>query len=246
MLTRSNLNVEGLNALDLMTTKPNGQPWDLCKHEDRKLAQQILDEQQPEWVVGAPPCTPFSICNYAMNYPKTAPDRVKAMVAEGRTHLNFVCSLYRKQVLAGKLDLHEHPATALSWKEGIIEASGSDPLAHVVTADKCQYGLVAGFATDRTKLLPALKPTTFLTNSEIMAAQWNKRCKRDHAHQPLEGGRCRDAAFYPAPLVRAILKGMVLQAEEDHRFNTTDRDTVGTVNETCAMPMESASAFVTA
>ena len=72
-----------------------------------------------------------------------------------------------------------------------------------------------------------------------MAAQLNKRCKRDHVHQALDGGRCRDAAFYPAPLVRAILKGMVLQAEEDHRYNAMDRDTVGTVNKIFAMPMAS-------
>ena len=112
----------------------------------------------------------------------------------------------------------------------------SDPYVHVVTADQFQYGLVTRSATDRTKLLPALKPTTILTNSAIMAAQLNKRCKRDHVHQPLEGGRCRDAAFYPAPWVRAILKGMVLQTEETHICNMTNSDTVGTINNTFAMP----------
>ena len=155
MLTRRNLNVEGLNALGLRTTKPDGQPWDFCKREDGKLARQIVDEQQPEWIVGAPPCTPFSIWNYAMNYPKMNPDRVRAMVAEGRIHLNFVCSLYRKQIPAGRIYLHEHPATALSWKEEVIEALASDPLAHVVTADQCQHGLATRSATDRTQLLPA-------------------------------------------------------------------------------------------
>ena len=114
LLTHRNLNVEDLNALDLRTTKPNGQPWHLCKREDRKLARQMVDEQQPEWIVGAPPCMPFSIGNYAINYPKMHPDQVMAMIAEGRTHLNFVCSLYRKQMLTGRFDLHEHPATALS------------------------------------------------------------------------------------------------------------------------------------
>ena len=77
------------------------------------------------------------------------------MVAEGRIHLNFVCSLYRKQGLAGIIYLRGHPATALFWKEGIIEALASDPLAHLVTADQCQYGLVTRPATDRTKLLSA-------------------------------------------------------------------------------------------
>ena len=48
LLTRRNLNVEGLHALGLRTTKPNGQPWDFCKREDRELARQMVDEQQPE------------------------------------------------------------------------------------------------------------------------------------------------------------------------------------------------------
>ena len=48
LLTRRNLNVEGLDAIDLRTTKPNGQPWDFCKREDRKLGRQMVDEQQPE------------------------------------------------------------------------------------------------------------------------------------------------------------------------------------------------------
>ena len=86
-----------------------------------------------------------------MNYPKMDPDRVRAMVAERRIHLNCVCSLFKKQALAGIFDLPEHPATALSWKEGVVEALASDPLAHVITADQCQYGLVTWSATDRTK-----------------------------------------------------------------------------------------------
>ena len=100
LLTRRKLNVEGLNALDLRTTKPNGQPWAFSKREDRKLARQMVDEQQPEWIVGAPPCTPFSIWNYAMKHPKMDSDQAQALIAEGRIHLNFVCSLYRRQMAA--------------------------------------------------------------------------------------------------------------------------------------------------
>ena len=115
-------------------------------------------------------------------------------------------------MLAGRFHLHEHLATAVSWKEGVIEALASDPLARVATADQCQYSLVTRSATDRTTHLPALKPTNVLANSASMAAQMNKRCKRDHVHRPLEGGRCRYTAFYPAPAVRAaILKGKGIQ-----------------------------------
>ena len=36
----------------------------------------------------------------------------------------------------------------------------------------------------------------------------NVRCDKTHDHQPLIGGQAAAAAFYPAPLLRAILKGM--------------------------------------
>ena len=45
-------------------------------------------------------------------------------------------------MLVGRFYLHGNPATALAWKEGIIEALASDPLAHVVTADQCQQRYV--------------------------------------------------------------------------------------------------------
>ena len=38
-----------------------------------------------------------------------------------------------------------------------------------------------------------------------MSRQLSNRCTKDHVHQPLVGGRCKNAAMYPLPLVRAIL-----------------------------------------
>ena len=79
------------------------------------------------------------------------PDKVKELLAEGRVHLNFVASLYRRQVAKGNDYLHEHPATALSWKEDVIEALARHPLSQVVTADQCRYGLVTPSAEDPLK-----------------------------------------------------------------------------------------------
>ena len=47
-----------------------------------------------------------------------------------------------------------------------------------------------------------------MSNSPQMHQQLSKRCDHSHEHQPLVGGRCADAAFYPLPLVRAILNGI--------------------------------------
>ena len=77
-------------------------------------------------------------------------------------------------------------------------------------------------------MLPALKPTRCLTNSEIMSHQLNRRCSKDHVHQPLVGGRCRDAAMYPVPLVKAMLRGIELQHKEGIMLRSS---------RICAMPM---------
>ena len=53
-------------------------------------------------------------------------------------------------------------------------------------------------------LLPAKKPTRFMTTSPKMAAALNKKCPGTHVHQHLIGGRCAGAAFCPLGLVRAI------------------------------------------
>ena len=91
---RRNLNVEGLASLDLRSPKPNGEQWDFCKSADRREARRMVKELDPDWIIGAPPCTAFSIWNYGMNYKKMSAESVRAKLEEGRLHLNFVASLY--------------------------------------------------------------------------------------------------------------------------------------------------------
>ena len=55
---------------------------------------------------------------------------------------------------------------------------------------------------------PSMKPTKFLASSIFMAKRLQARCDHSHVHQQLTGGRCKDAAYYPLPLIRAILKGI--------------------------------------
>lgn len=216
LVTRRNFNVAGLDALDLRSLKPNGEPWDFMTRADRREAQRLLRERKPAWVTGAPPCTAFSIWNYAKNSTKMNPDVVRKKLAEGRLHLQCVASLHRIQDAEERYNLHEHPATAMSWKEDVITALARKPNARLVTADQCQYGLVTPSEDDPAKMMPALKPTKFQTNSKLTLEQLQRRCNHQHKHQGLVGGRARDAAFNPAGLVRAMLRGMTLQAEEDH------------------------------
>ena len=68
-------------------------------------------------------------------------EKVRELIAEGRKHLSFVTSLYRKQLQIGRHFLYEHPVSATSWKEPQIMALAKDPRVHCVVADQCQYGL---------------------------------------------------------------------------------------------------------
>ena len=206
-LSRRDLNIKGVGALDLRTCKPDGTPWDFSKRVDRQQARDLVAAEDPDWIVGSPPCTAFSIWNFAMNFPKMPKERVDQALAEGRVHLKFMASLYRRQIRRGKYFLHEHPSTALSWKEPEISDLMRLPYVHSVVAHQCMFGLVTP-SSDGGEPMPAMKRTRFMTNSFPMTLRLNRVCDESHAHQQLVGGRCAQAAFYPLPLVKAILLGI--------------------------------------
>ena len=78
-----------------------------------------------------------------MNYPKMDKEKVRAAVEACRTHLNFVVSLHRKQMIKNKLFLHEHPATALSWKDETVMALLKSPLVLAIVANQRMNGLTS-------------------------------------------------------------------------------------------------------
>ena len=67
----------------------------------------------------------------------------------------------------------------------------------------------------------AMMLTRFLTSSQPMAEGMGRRCDRSQKHQHLVGGRAAEAAFYPIPLIRAILKGMKATTDWGARRQST-------------------------
>ena len=82
------------------------------------------------------------------------------------------------------------------------------------------YGLKTNGKTAES-LMSAMKPTRFTSNSPQMFKHLRRICDKSHKHQPLEGGRCADAAFYRLPLIRAILRGMHDTAKADEHKRET-------------------------
>ena len=85
---RRDIGLKGIGALDIRTLKPDGSSWDFTKRADRRLASELIDSQNPDWLIGSPPCTAFSIWKVAMNYPKMDKAKVQAAISEGKIHLN--------------------------------------------------------------------------------------------------------------------------------------------------------------
>ena len=74
-------------------------------------------------------------------------------------HIKFMMKLYAEQARNGRYFLHEHPASAISWKEETIASIAQDPSVHTVVAHQCMYGLTTPVSKKEGTRLPAMKPT---------------------------------------------------------------------------------------
>ena len=203
---RSPLKVKGLGALDFACPRDDGSMWDFSRPTDRQEALRMVEAQDPDWIIGSPPCTAFSVLNHGLNFPKMSPEEVERRVAEGMKHIKFVIQLYKNQMRRGKWFLHEHPRTALSWKTKPVMRLLKKHGVLTTVNHQCMFGLRTRGPNGEDML--AKKPTRWMTNSRDMIDVLSVKCDKSHDHQPLIGGRAAAAAFYPPRLLRAIILGM--------------------------------------
>ena len=113
--------------------------------------------------------------------------------------MDFVVRLYRKQVEAGRVFIHENPAHATSWALPVIRKMMAEAGVDVVETDQCMFGLKI-WGSHKHQLVPARKPTKFMTNSPCIVAGLQRRCpnrvshtKTKHEHISLMNGRVKAA-----------------------------------------------------
>ena len=102
-------------ALDLTVNNDQGVPWNFDDPEMRKEAKRLVETLRPVLLIGSPMCRAFS-CLQGLNRSKMSPEKWKALWEHGLSHLLFMCEIYKIQADSGKFILHEHPASASSWK----------------------------------------------------------------------------------------------------------------------------------
>ena len=220
---RRNLNLNGLRAFDLRTNKRNGEPWDFARSADRREARRYVEREKPTWVVGSPPCTYFSRLNQSLNHKKMDPQVVEERRREAELHLHFVIGIYKIQLENGRHFLHEHPETATSWDDDQMQKLLREPKVSTTVSDQCEYGLLTPGPSGT--LVPAKKPTKWASSSPHMLKRLSTRCKKDHEHQHLLGGRAKDAENYSPKLILEILRGMRDTADlEEEWGDETEKD----------------------
>ena len=105
---RRNLNVVGLDALDLRTCREDGTAWNVDLSSHRRDARKLIETKKPTWLIGSPACTAFTRLNAHWNFPKMEPI-LSSKKKDGVKHLHSMISLYRLQLRGGRRFLHEHP-----------------------------------------------------------------------------------------------------------------------------------------
>jgi hypothetical protein len=198
-------------AMDLTTNDDTGRPWDFDDAAQRQKARERLRADQPLVLIGSPMCTAFCRLQ-SINFSKMHPDRVRAILAKARMHLNFVCSLYEEQIRGGRFFIHEHPAGATSWEEPAVKRILKLPEVRVSRVDACQYGMTG---VSEGKEHPVKKPTRWMSNmkgvNEVLSKTCGGKgglCSDGRAHVSCTGKRAERAAIYPLRLCRAILLGI--------------------------------------
>ena len=192
---------------DIETNDESGQPWDFDKVEQRNRCMRQILEQKPAFLVGSPMCTAFSILQ-GLNRAKMDPVKWENMWNKGVRHMQFAVKLYRIQHEAGRFFLHEHPASASSWKLPEMQSLMTDLGIKKTSSHMCRFKMMSEDEQGRGLVK---KPTGFLTNSDHMKQALDKQCLGGHRHVQLMGGRAKACQVYPENLVRAILKGIRLE-----------------------------------
>ena len=88
-------------SFDISHPDENGELWDFTKANVREKARQYVKTKKPLFIIGSPPCDPFSIMQN-LNAGKCDPVAQQQRLIAGRIHLAFCVELYQMQLNEGR------------------------------------------------------------------------------------------------------------------------------------------------
>ena len=190
----------------------------LLRPSVRARIEKEIMEKDPYVVTFSPVCGPWGPWSH-VNMAKD--EKTKAKIeferAEWYPTLKWMCGIIKQRLKRGRKVLLENPWTSELWEtlcvRKLIESELHDnetlELLELIRGDQCEFGLV-----DKVNGFPNLKPTGFLTASEPVKRQLQRRCSGLHVHQQLVGGkRTKRAQEWPEELCQAMLDGFLEELE---------------------------------
>ena len=181
----------------------NGWDFELPSHRRRFL--ELQDEECPDAVWWAPPCTKWSPLQ---NLNTLTEELWEALLAERDyqegVHLRFVRRGYEKQAREDRHGGIEQPDRSEAWNtKTFSKLSGAS-----CYLDQCAYGAV--LPDENGELTPIKKPTRLQLTDPYLAELLGRTCTKDHYHLPIEGSspgignRAKASAAYQEGLCDAI------------------------------------------
>ena len=173
-------------SLDL-TTPYMGERWDFTKKSCREKAMELVRQDKPYLLIGSPPCTKFSILQNLVRgkgLTHEQRDKFERDLAQAVKHVNFCVKLYHRQRVRGRYYLHEHPLTATIWQVPSMKTITSRQDNYIAESQMCAFGMTT--VDPEHGILPAKKPTRFVSNDLYILRRLAQRCQGDHAHARLE------------------------------------------------------------
>ena len=104
--------------------------------------------------------------------------------------------------------MHEHPATATSWKILEMLELIAAPGIEITTVDMCAFGMKSEDTLGESLVR---KSTKILSNSEEIIKSISRRCDGSHRHIQMIGGKAKNAQIYPRAFCQAVCEGIASQ-----------------------------------
>ena len=208
--------------------------WNLFEREVQDRAMAYLEEAQPDLVVLAWPCHPWSPLQNLNQKTETQRRALRFKRKESRKLLQFTRRVALWQRNRGGALAGENPAGSAAWQQQEVEEAFQG-LPHAIV-DQCQLGL-----KHPTNGMPMRKRTR-LAGQAAVIRYMHRRCPGTHEHHPIEGSfKNRDghweslsswAGGYPIPFCKQLIRGAeeFLQNEayvEDENLDEVPEDVDG-------------------
>ena len=97
-------------------------------------------DMKPAFIIGSVMCADWSVVQN-VDRKHFIDAEWKAWMDNARSHIKLICELYRMQVEGGRYYVHEHPTTASSWAEVVVQETMGMSDAWIVRTNMCRVGM---------------------------------------------------------------------------------------------------------